>query len=49
MTLILTNEYPGHDPEQHLRDFSRWSNTLGDANVGDTLIIFKHRKKVLKK
>jgi len=23
-----------HDPEQHSRDFSRWSNTLRNANVG---------------
>jgi len=27
----------GHDPEQHSRDFSRRSNTLGNINNGDNV------------
>jgi len=32
--LDLGKCYPGHDPEQHSRGFSRRSDTLGNANAG---------------
>ena len=32
--LNLDKCYPGHDPEQHSRGFSRRSDTLGNANAG---------------
>jgi len=36
MTLILTN-YPGCDSEQYSKGFSRRSDTLHNANAGDTV------------
>ena len=32
--------YPGHDSEQYLRGFNRWSYILRNANAGD-IVTFK--------
>jgi len=36
--LDLDKCYPGYDPEQHLRESNRRSNTLDNANAGGTII-----------
>jgi len=41
MVLILIN--PGHDPKQHSRDFNRRSDTLRNANAGDTFSLITQK------
>jgi len=33
--------YPGHDPEQYLRGFSCWPDTLSNVKVNNTVNTFK--------
>ena len=40
----LNKYYPGHDPEQHLRDFNR-SDTLRNANVSGTVTFKTYNSK----
>jgi len=48
MTWILINVIQVHDPEQHLRSFSRRSDILGNVNIGDAVTCKSYNTSLIK-